>query len=111
MQHIVAAPFDPQTNGKLERYHRTAKAKVNLFVYHSPEALREAMESFVNYYNYLRYHEALDNVTPADVYHGGGKTGEAVDFSHQKDGKSEYYLKPRQHPDCPFPPFNLCQLF
>ena len=70
MQHIVASPFHPQTNGKLERYHRTAKAKVNLFVYHSPEALGEVMESFVNYYNYHRYHEALDNVTPAAVYYG-----------------------------------------
>ncbi len=70
MKQIVAAPFHPQTNGKLERYHRTAKAKVNLFIYHSPEALREAMASFVDYYNHQRYHEALDNVTPADVYYG-----------------------------------------
>lgn len=70
MRHITASPYHPQTNGKLERYHRTAKARVNLFVYHSPEALIEAMESFVNYYNYHRYHEALGNVTPADVYYG-----------------------------------------
>jgi putative transposase len=31
MKHIVGSPFHPQSNGKLERYHRTAK--VNLFVY------------------------------------------------------------------------------
>jgi len=70
MKHIVASPYHPQTNGKLERYHRTAKADINLFVYQSPEALAHAMEQFAHYYNYERYHEALGNVMPADVYYG-----------------------------------------
>ena len=70
MKHIFASPFHPQTNGKLERYHRTAKAKVNVFVHHSLEGLVAAMEGFVRYYNYERYHEALGNITPADMYHG-----------------------------------------
>jgi len=70
MKHVTASPFHPQTNGKLERYHRTDKAEVNLFIYHSPQALSEAMGTFVNYYNHQRYHEALGNVTPADVYYG-----------------------------------------
>ena len=67
---LFASPFHPQTNGKLERYHRTAKAKVNVFVHHSLEELVAAMEGFVRYYNYERYHEALGNITPADMYHG-----------------------------------------
>ncbi len=70
MKHIFASPFHPQTNGKLERYHRTAKASVNVFVHHSPDELVAAMDSFVSHYNYERYHEALGNVTPADMYHG-----------------------------------------
>ena len=70
MKHITASPFHPQTNRKLERYHRTAKASMNLFIYHSPEALSDAMDTFVDYYNYRRYHEALGNMTPGDVYFG-----------------------------------------
>jgi len=70
IKHILASPFHPQTNGKVERYQQTLKGEINQVPYEMPSELKQAMESFVEYYNHQRYHEALDNVTPADVYLG-----------------------------------------
>lgn len=41
---------------------------VKLHHYYSPEELEKALEEFVNKYNNERYHESLQNLTPADVY-------------------------------------------
>ncbi len=70
IQHILCSPHHPQTNGKLERFHQTLKARVNLLVYTSPESLRAAMAEFIEFYNHRRYHEGISNVTPADMYYG-----------------------------------------
>ena len=70
IKHIRASPFHPQTNGKVERYQQTLKGEINQVPYEMPSELRQALESFVEYYNHQRYHEALDNVAPADVYFG-----------------------------------------
>lgn len=60
----------PQTQGKIERYHRSMKNVVKLDNYFHPEQLKEAIGEFVDYYNNERYHESLNNVTPADAYYG-----------------------------------------
>jgi RNA-directed DNA polymerase len=70
IQHIRCAPHHPQTNGKIERFHETLKARLNLLVYTSPEQLRAALAEFIEFYNQRRYHEGIGNVTPADVYYG-----------------------------------------
>ena len=57
----------------LTPYHRSLKNIVKLQHYYSPSQLREAIADFVNYYNNQRYHELLDNMTPADVYYGKEK--------------------------------------
>ena len=67
---VNGKPLHPQTQGKIERYHRTMKNVVKLENYYSPEDLLQAVAAFVHYYNHERYHESLNNLTPADVYHG-----------------------------------------
>jgi len=68
MDHVRGAPNHPQTQGKIERYHRSMKNVVKLEHYYSPGELKQRLAKFVNYYNNHRYHESLQNVTPADVY-------------------------------------------
>ncbi len=58
------------TQGKIERYHRTMKNMVKLNHFYHPEELIQALNEFVENYNNNRYHEALNNLTPADVYYG-----------------------------------------
>jgi transposase InsO family protein len=70
IEHILAAPYHPQTNGKVERYQQSLKREVNQLPYELPSQLELAIADFVDYYNYRRYHKALSNVTPADVLYG-----------------------------------------
>jgi transposase InsO family protein len=70
MKHIRGKPLHPQTQGKIERYHRTMKNIIKLENYYSPDELRYRLAEFIEYYNHERYHESLDNLTPADVYFG-----------------------------------------
>ena len=70
MKHIRGQVKRPQTQGKIERYHRSIKNVVCLDNYYFPWQLEEAIKNFVDYYNHQRYHEALNNVTPADVFFG-----------------------------------------
>lgn len=69
VKHIFGAPYHPQTQGKVERFNRTLKEKVNLWVYGTPEALQAAIDKMVEAYNETP-HEALKNVCPNDVYAG-----------------------------------------
>lgn len=70
IKHIRGRVRHPQTQGKIERYHRSMKNVIKLDVYYSPMELENALKAFVHYYNYQRYHESLKNVTPADMYYG-----------------------------------------
>jgi transposase InsO family protein len=74
MDHTRGAPYHPQTQGKIERWHQTLKNRILLENYYLPGDLEAQVDAFVAHYNHRRYHESLSNLTPADVYFGRGQT-------------------------------------
>jgi putative transposase len=70
MSHVRGAPYHPQTQGKIERWHQTLKNRILLENYYLPGDLETQIAAFIDHYNHRRYHESLENVTPADVYFG-----------------------------------------
>lgn len=73
MKQSRGAPYYPQTQGKIERWHQTLKNRILLENYFLPGDLELQIQAFIDHYNHNRYHESLNNVTPADVYFGRDK--------------------------------------
>jgi len=92
IKHIIASPYHPQTNGKIERYHRTIKGEINLVPWEMPSELKEAIKAFVEYYNHQRYHEGLGDVTPYDVY-----TGRHPEIMRRRKEAKSKTLQARRH--------------
>src|SRR5438067_2333286 len=74
IKHLRGAPYHPMTQGKIERWHQTLKNRILLENYFLPGDLETQIAAFVDDYNHRRYHESIDNLTPADVYFGRGPT-------------------------------------
>ena len=70
IDHVRGAPYHPQTQGKIERWHQTLKNRISLENYYLPGDLENQVGAFVDHYNNHRYHESLNNVTPAEAYYG-----------------------------------------
>lgn len=70
IEHRRGAPYHPQTQGKIERYHRTIKNQIKLTNYYYPGELEDTIKGFVEYYNNERYHESINNLKPVDVFNG-----------------------------------------
>ncbi len=75
MTHVRTSPYYPQSNGKIERWHKTIKT--DAIRPGQPETLGEAralVARWVAHYNTIRLHSAIGYVTPADVLAGRAAT-------------------------------------
>lgn len=71
MTHVKTSPYYPQSNGKIERFHKTLKsAALRRFQPQDPDEARRVVEDFVHHYNHGRLHSAIGYITPADMLAG-----------------------------------------
>lgn len=69
IEPIHGKPFHPQTQGKVERFHLTAKLEMGTKLFGPDiQETRRACREFVNRYNWMRPHDALAGATPATRY-------------------------------------------
>jgi len=71
MTHVRTSPYYPQSNGKLERWHKSLKVEcVRPACPADTDEARRLIASYVTHYNEVRLHSALGYVTPADKLAG-----------------------------------------
>ncbi len=67
MTHVRTSPYYPQSNGKIERWHKTLKGDcIRVQVPLSPDEARRIVTAYVEHYNQVRLHSAVGYVTPND---------------------------------------------
>ena len=78
MTHVKTSPYYPQSNGKLERYHRTIKSTcIRANTPLSLDDCQRLVNDFVDRYNNRRLHSAIGYITPADKLHGRAESIQA----------------------------------
>lgn len=71
MTHVKTSPYYPQSNGKLERFHKTIKQEcIRPGVPLSLDDARRIVGKYIEQYNTVRLHSAIGYIAPADKLHG-----------------------------------------
>jgi transposase InsO family protein len=83
MTHVKTSPYYPQSNGKIERWHKTLKGDcIRVTVPLSLEDARRLVTDYVIHYNTARLHSAIGYITPNDQL-----AGRAQEIGAERDRK------------------------
>ncbi|NOZ93723.1 MAG: transposase family protein [Acidobacteria bacterium] len=92
MTHVRISPYYPQSNGKIERWHKTLKhTTIRPKAPSSLEEARRAVGEFVDHYNNVRLHSAIGYITPADKL-----AGREEEIWRQRDERLEQVREARR---------------
>jgi transposase InsO family protein len=92
MTHVRTSPYYPQSNGKIERWHKSLKSEcIRPGTPLTPEDARRLIEQYVDHYNTVRLHSAIGFVTPADML-----AGRQAEIHAARDRKLEEARRQRQ---------------
>jgi putative transposase len=96
MTHVRTSPYYPQSNGKIERWHRILKE--DCIRPGTPLTLEDAQRivaRFVEHYNTVRLHSAIGYITPKDKLEGRAK--EILDARDRKLEAARERRKEKRH--------------
>ena len=92
MTHVRTSPFYPQSNGKIERWHKSLKHEcIRPLTPLTLEDARRLIQTYVDHYNTVRLHSAIGYVTPQDML-----AGRQAEIHAARDRKLEEARKQRQ---------------
>ena len=92
MTHVRTSPYYPQSNGKIERWHKSLKGEcIRPGTPLSLEDARCLVEGYVEHYNNIRLHSAVGYITPKDML-----AGRQQEIYAERDRKLEMARKQRQ---------------
>ena len=101
MTHVRTSPYYPQSNGKLERWHKSLKSEcIRPGVPLTPEDARRLIQRYVEHYNTVRLHSAIGFVTPEDLLAGRRDEIHAARDRKLEQARQQRQLRRRQAACC-----------
>ena len=97
MTHVRTSPYYPQSNGKLERWHKSLKSEcIRPGTPLSQQDAERLIQQYVDHYNQVRLHSAIGYVTPLDMLAGRQKEIQAARDRKLEEARQKRQLRRQQ---------------